>query len=63
VKLQVEVDQIVANITFDGAWTPELLATLLRHCGDEVVRVCQALDDEEPAETGETTGPDASTPE
>lgn len=25
----------------DASWTPELVATFLRMCGDEVVRVCE----------------------
>lgn len=42
-KLRVEVDRVVASVTLDSAWTPELLGTLLRHCGDEVIRVCESL--------------------
>lgn len=42
--IRVEVEGIGARLDLEGAsWTPELLETALRMCGDEVVRVCQSL--------------------
>lgn len=59
--IRVEVEGIGARLDLEGAsWTPELLETALRMCGDEVVRVCQTLgidsvvrddDESEPTET------------
>lgn len=43
-NVRVEVESVGARMDLDGdAWTPELLQTLLRMCGDEVIRICQTL--------------------
>jgi|GraSoiStandDraft_51_1057287.scaffolds.fasta_scaffold165570_2 hypothetical protein len=42
--LRVEVDNVAATLELDSeAWTPELVETFLRMCGDEVVRTGMAL--------------------
>ena len=42
--MRVEVDNVNVAIDTDGApWTPELVATLLRQCGDEALRVFDAI--------------------
>lgn len=42
--LRVDVDNVAATVELDGeAWTPELLETILRMCGEEVVRTAVAL--------------------
>lgn len=42
--LRVEVDSVAAMLELDGeAWTPELIETILRMCGEEVVRTARAL--------------------
>lgn len=54
--LRVDVDSIAAMIELDGEpWTPELLQTLLRILGDEVIRSSIALA-EGPAEGDEEDG-------
>lgn len=57
-KLRVAVDHISASINIDSAWTPELIDTLLRTCGDEVLRVCNSLgrDDDSTAVVSITGG-------
>ena len=67
-KVRVSVDAVRAVITLDNNWTPELLGTLMRQCGDEVLRVCHCLglseDDPDndtavmPEIGGETDSPD-----
>jgi hypothetical protein len=42
--LRVDVDHVAATVELDGeAWTPELIETILRMCGEEVVRTTIAL--------------------
>ncbi len=53
-KITVSIDGVRACVTIDGAWTPELIATVLRTCGDEALRICFIT----PAEDGATGGPD-----
>lgn len=57
--LRVEVDNVAAMLELDGeAWTPELIETILRMCGEEVVRTALTLgaalegcDGDDPAST------------
>lgn len=41
--VRVEVDNVAATLELDEAWTPELVETFLRMCGQEVVRTGMAL--------------------
>lgn len=49
--LRIDIDNVAAMIELEGEpWTPELLQTLLRICGDEVVRTAIALGEGLPEE-------------
>lgn len=42
--VRLEVDNVASMVELDDApWTPELVQTLLRMCGDEVVRTVTAI--------------------
>lgn len=43
-NLRVEIDSICCAVDLDdAAWTPELIATLLRQCGNEAVRIVENI--------------------
>lgn len=63
--VRVAVEGIESTLDLDDAsWTPELIQTFLRMCGDEVMRVCEGIgvkigEDLSAEELGELLGEDA----